>query len=698
MKRNKSEKRRLLFGIRDKIFICFFVPIIFMIVVGTMAYQKAAEGMREKFQETTTQTLEMATQYIEMSGKFIETEATRYAFDPTLGKYYLGILEGDQFARADVVKSTKSNMMAARATNPFISNIHLITDSSVEMLTTYTLPTKQVGQNTKQVGNLAEYREQMSSDGKKLQKWVDYHEVLDTYLSLNESDYIMSYQMLSEQKSACVVIDVKPSAIEDFLKELDLGEGSVVGLVTENGREIICWHQEEGEIELLSEDGNLFYGKDFYKAIDEAEEASGVYEVKASGKDYLFLYNRSDVNKATICALVPSHIVTGQAESIKNLTYTLVILAAIIAGIIGFGIAASIQKNMKKISKSFGEVSKGDLTVRVVASSKDEFKGLADSATNMIYKNKKLVTKVSGATAQLEESAREVKEASEIISGYSEEISKRIGGINEGMARQSSHAQECVSRTNSLSDEIKDVSGIVKRVELLVGEAEMMIGKGMSMVQVLGERARETTDVTSRVGKSIEVLKDESTSINQFVATIAEISDQTNLLSLNASIEAARAGDAGKGFGVVAEEIRKLADDSAKAAGEIKSNVDNITKQTKDSVENARKAEEMVALQTQAVGEVITVFREMSERMSKLIEGLKEIAVSTEKAGDKRKGTIESVRNISGIIEDTAESTGMVNDIIVKLTNNVENLNRISEALDLNMGELKTEISVFKTE
>ncbi len=698
-----------------KIFICFFIPILFMVIIGTMAYQKSAEGMNGQFQESTLQTLNMATEYIEMSGKFIETEATKYAFDATLGKYYLGLLDSDQFARSEAVKTTKSNLMSAKTTNPFINNIHIVTQSDVEMISTYST-TNQLGLTAKQTGNLEEYKAQMTTDGKNLSKWVDDHSCLDEHLSLNKSDYILAYQMMSSQKSACVVIDVKPGTIGEFLAGLDLGQGSIAGFVTENGREIICRDAEDGETKVWSAEEGIFYGQDFYmeacgvqntdetaddttdEAADEEEETalSGAREVRYEGQDYLFLYSKSQINNAVICALVPIGVVMGQAETIKKLTFTLVILAVVIAGIIGSVITAGIQRNMKKISRSFGKVAEGDLTVQVKASGKDEFRGLAASASNMIDKNKKLVAKVTDATAQLEDSAKAVKTASEVISGYSEKIAVSISGINKGMEKQSSHAQICVDQTNALSDEIGDVKGIIEKVEYLVSETEEMIGQGMSMVQVLSRRAEETTEITSMVGQSIEALEQESSVIGSFVGTIADIARQTNLLSLNASIEAARAGEAGRGFGVVAEEIRKLADDSAGAAGEIKNNMENVTKQTKDSAENARKAEQMVALQTQSVSEVTTLFKDMSSHMSGLISGLKEIASSMEEADEKREETLSSVHNISDIIEDTACSTQEVNKVILRLSESVENLNKISVTLDQNMGELKTEISLFK--
>ncbi|MCM1125657.1 MAG: methyl-accepting chemotaxis protein [Lachnospiraceae bacterium] len=692
--KEKKQSKINLFGLRNKIFVCFLVPILFMIVVGVTAYYYAAEGMSEKFQESAQQTANMAMQYMDVSCTYIQSEGLKYAVDSNLESYSIGMMKKDIVAQSTYVNDTRTGFMASQTANPFISNTHFIPKSGVSIISTGNTATNIDGIYDDYYADMME----LSEDGRNAPRWIDSHPRLDEQLEITNPDYFMAFQMPTTKRFAYIVIDIKEETLRALLEDIDFGNKSITGFVTGSGKELISERLEEGAESVLTAGEAVFVGQDYYQEALQAEEASGGRDVSFQGEDYLFIYEKSTVSNIMFCSLIPLSVVTGQAVKIKQITVMLVIIAGIAAFLIGTLITLGIQKNMKNISLRLNEVAQGDLTVQVKAQGHDEFEGLAKTATNMIVNTKKLVSKLTGTVQQLEVSAGNVNEASADINNYSGDITHAINEISDGMSKQAEHAHECVVKTGMLSDRMKEIEQMVESVEMVVDKTEKMIAQGTEIVQVLADRAKETSDMTARVGESIAALKTESETINGFVQTISDISQQTNLLSLNASIEAARAGEAGRGFAVVAEEIRKLADDSNRAAGEIKNNVQNISAQTISSVESAKEAEQMVALQADAVTEVIQVFRDMNTQMNDLFVSLKEIADNTEAADRERNDTLDAVENISAIIEETASSSALVREMASQLLHSVDKLSQTASALDEDMQGVKSEISAFKIE
>ena len=691
MRKNGKSKKTGIFGLRNKIYLCFLVPIVFMIVVGMVSYRYAEDGLSQKYMESTQQTANMATDYMDVSCSGVKSAALQYAYDADLEKYFLGLPGQSAMDKTNFYTDTRVKLMASQTADSFINDIYVITMPGNNCLTTRTLDKKDGFYKDL----LAEIQE-MSSDSNTIKKWISHHDTIDETYGVNSSSYFLSFAAQSSQKMGYVVVDVSSSAVRDLLSGMDLGDGSIIGFVTDDGKEIACTRDEEDKAVFFDEE--VFTGQDFYAQSAGSEELSGNLEIKYNDKQYLYIYSRSEETGVMFCSLIPSSVVTGQAEKIKNITIAFVIIACIISLLIGSVIAHVILKNMKRISKSLNKVTQGDLTVQVSAGGHDEFQSLARTATNMVLNNKKLVQKLAGTTVQLEASSDDVHNVSNSINEYSSDITKAIDEISIGMTKQSEHAGECVVKTNELSEKMKAISDMVEKAEQLSDKTEKMIRQGTEIVETLSARARETSEITSKVGESIELLKKESETINGFAQTINEISAQTNLLSLNASIEAARAGEAGRGFSVVAEEIRKLADDSGVAAGEIKNKVENIASQTMATVENANKAEGMVAHQQEAVAQVTTVFQEMNNQMQELFENLKEIGDCTASADVERNETLDAVENISAIIQQTASSSSLVRDLASELLNNVEKLSQTAEVLDDNMNGLKTEINAFTIE
>lgn len=677
-------------GIQYKIYLCFVFPIAFMIVLGMISYRETKEGMHDICVDMTQQTLHMASEYMQSNASVIEAEVLKYVSDSSIAKYVTGIYQDQPLETRQLIENQRSAMLAAQVGNDFISNIYCIPESDFQMITTV-----GQGHGQAQAGYYTQYMEEMSYEQASLSRWIDRHDGLDSYLGIDSSSYLLACQKQFMKGNAVVVIDVKTESIATFLENLDFGEGSIVGLVTDGGRELCIKKNLDGSSERMDHTQMVFLNQEYY---EQAKEDMIGEEIIYDGESYLFFKEIDSEINASICAMIPMELVTERSASIKMLCLLGVLISGLIAAIFGSWIASGIKKNMKIFRKGLTKVSEGNLVTVVNAKGHDEFQGLAQSVNHMITNHRNLVNKVNRATKTLEKSFVEVDQVSESIQTCSLEIGAAIHEINEFMEQQSVNATDCVGKTDTLSMEIQQIEAIAATVEEEVRTTEQLITDGKELIHLLGERAKETNAVTSDMRNNIEDLQRQFQQINQFAATISDIYEQTNLLSLNASIEAARAGSAGSGFSVVAQEIRVLADHSNEAANEIRKNVDHISIQTMESVKEMVNVEEIVTLQSEIVQQVIQVFEHIFTSIEKLYEGILGIHDSTRLAGQIREDTLSAVKNISILIGQTAANTEVVDATVSNLQKNVTNLNDTAKVLGENMKGLKNEISVFQTQ
>lgn len=705
--RNVSEKAakhspKVKFSIRYKIMLSFLVPVVFIIAVGVASYSKAEKGITEKFESSTLETVKMAAENINLASKYVRADGIRFAMDDEMNSFFRGSYDDDYIMFKTTNDTIVNSMQTSLGANNFMKHIHFVTrsDATVRM---YSTKSNQVN------GIMESYWEEMKDpeNDRNIIHWVGRHESLDEALNfVDTDDYFFSYQELATNKTYIVVIDISAEAMQDFVNNIDLGEGSILSIVSMNGRELIHETPAEGETPKYAAGQINFYEQDFFKeaqnkanaiiADNSAESPAGIMEVEFDGEECLFFYAPCVSTGCMICALIPSSTVVSQAKSISNLTVTLVIIALIVVFAIGLFITASIQKNVKRVSSGLDEVAKGDLTVAIRVNGNDEFQDLAGAANDMVTHTKKLVSKVDIAVGGLQESADDVKKATDVLDSCSEDISGAVSDINEGMKRQSSHADECVATTDRLSDEIKNVSVQVEQVKVILDEASGMINDSVKLVRALGDKALETTSATDDVDKAVRALAEEAKKIISFVGVIKNISGQTRLLSLNASIEAAHAGASGRGFGVIAEQIRTLSNDSTEAAGEIDKLVDGINNQAESTAKSTEQAHEIVDKQSDLINEAITIFESMQSSITTLSDRIGSIDTATLAADTRRVETVAAVRNIASIINENAENTQTVMDVAQQLKQNIDNLNNTALRLGKSMDEMKSEVAVFK--
>ncbi len=492
--------------------------------------------------------------------------------------------------------------------------------------------------------------------------------------------------IIKKMNNGFAVIDISKQQIMDMFSKYDLGEGSITGMVLSDGREVLTGTKEE----------SIFTNLSYYNDAVTGEAPSGYYYETYNGKEYLFLYSKVEEANVTLCALIPKATILSQVDGIKKLNLIFVTIACIFAVLMVVIIAGGVSKAISYLMKVISQLSKGDLTLKINSVRHDEFGVLNDGISIMMNNMRNLIGEVQKVGSKVSVSAGAMSDTSEELLVASKGISQTIDEIEKGIVQQADDTEHCLLQMSELSEQINHVYNNTNEIEKIADNTKGIAGEGIVIINELNEKSKATADITYNVITKIQDFEIQSKNIAGFVSIINEIASQTNLLSLNASIEAARAGDAGKGFAVVADEIRKLADQSVQAANQIQKIVTEITIKTKDTIDTAMEAESIVETQTVALSKKVQVFDSINNHVNELANNLNNISNGIKKIETAKNGTMDAIQNISAVSEETAAASEEVSATAINQIESVEGLRNAAIELANDAKTLEESIKTFK--
>ncbi|MDR7248191.1 methyl-accepting chemotaxis protein [Bacillus pumilus] len=433
---------------------------------------------------------------------------------------------------------------------------------------------------------------------------------------------------------------------------------------------------------------------DFITKLYAKKQGSFKYEYKGQPKQMFF-----DTNEATGWKLAGTMYVDEvqeAAQPVLDLTMIILAVAIAIGGIAIYFIIKSIRKPLIALSESAEKISQGDLTQHIEVRTHDEIGKLAQSFNEMSAKLKQVIQAVQNSIENVAASSEELTASA----GQTAQATEHITSSIEQFSNSNEHQNDMIEKSSvQLNEMDRSLSHMVDTTSHMMEssiDSSKTAQAGGELVQKTAGQMQTIEQAVKEAELVIQGLEQKSKDITNILGVINGIADQTNLLALNAAIEAARAGEAGRGFSVVAEEVRKLAEQSGSSSKEIESLTNEIVEEIKKSQNMFKQVAGEVQSGLNITDETKISFEKISDKTSEMTEQMKQMNGT---AKELSHGSNDISHAVNQIKELSRESSAGFQDIAASAEEQLASMEEISSSsatLSQMAEELRELIKQFK--
>lgn len=447
---------------------------------------------------------------------------------------------------------------------------------------------------------------------------------------------------------AVVGMDIEFNDFEKIVSDIKPYAGSYAFLTNSNFDYIV--HPT-----LKETDNMRTYNNGRFKDIvlEMESEKAGIVNVSENGLDEIAGFSTLG-NGYKLVIVVPKNQITKEINDMTVLIIVIILFGIILSTGVALFIGRKIATPIKEFCELFSKAEKGDLNVVSNIKAKDELGQLSDAFNSMFSKLRKFFLETRNMSSNVADFSQEMAESCEAIYQVSDQTSLTISDLSRNALSQAEESESSSAKINSIIVSLNKISSDMKDSNELSEKAVYIVKKGNESVVHQEKQMVESKNVSKNVSISISELLKKSTEIGQILQVINSISNQTNLLALNAAIEAARAGEAGKGFAVVADEVRKLAEQSEDSVKKIAFIVEEVQTGINSTVNEIKKSEVSMEKQNEAFLETVKVFEKISNIVEKIRKHIKDTASAANLLSENAKIAGKSTEDITILSQHTA--------------------------------------------